>query len=54
MVTRFLGPAEFGQLALLLVFAAFLTVFYNVGTLQGTFIWVFGSAGEEDVDNISV
>ncbi len=51
VVTRFLGPAEFGQLALLLVFAAFLTVFYNVGTLQGTFIWVFGSAGEEDVED---
>jgi O-antigen/teichoic acid export membrane protein len=51
VVTRFLDPAEFGQLALLLVFAAFLTVFYNVGTLQGTFIWVFGSAGEEDVED---
>jgi O-antigen/teichoic acid export membrane protein len=51
VVTRFLGPAEFGQLALLLVFAAFLTIFYNVGTLQGTFIWVFGSAGEEDVED---
>ena len=51
VVTRFLGPPEFGQLALLLTFAAFLTVFYNVGTLQGTFLWVFGSAGEEDVED---
>ena len=49
VVTRFLSVAEFGQLALLLTFAAFLTIFYNVGTLQGTFVWVFGSAGEEDV-----
>jgi O-antigen/teichoic acid export membrane protein len=51
VVTRFLTPAEFGQLALLLVFAAFLTIFYNVGTLQGTFMWVFGSAGEEDIED---
>jgi O-antigen/teichoic acid export membrane protein len=51
VVTRFLSVAEFGQLALLLTFAAFLTIFYNVGTLQGTFLWVFGSAGEEDVED---
>jgi O-antigen/teichoic acid export membrane protein len=51
VITRFLSPAEFGELALLLVFAAFLTVFYNVGTLQGTFRWVFGSAGEEEVED---
>jgi O-antigen/teichoic acid export membrane protein len=51
VVTRFLAVAEFGQLALLLTFAAFLTIFYNVGTLQGTFVWVFGSAGEEDVED---
>ena len=43
VVTRFLSPAEFGELALLIVFAAFLTVFYNVGILQGTFSWVLGS-----------
>jgi len=49
VVTRFLSVAQFGQLALLLTFAAFLTIIYNVGTLQGTFIWVFGSAGEEDI-----
>ena len=50
VVTRFLSPSEFGELALLIVFAAFLTVFYNVGILQGTFSWVFGSAGEEEVE----
>ncbi len=49
VVTRFLSVAEFGRLALLLTFAAFLTIIYNVGTLQGTFVWVFGSAGEEDI-----
>ena len=51
VVTRFLTPAEFGDLALLLTFAAFLTVIYNVGILQGTFTYVFGSAGEEEVDD---
>ena len=51
VLTHFLSPAEFGELALLLVFAAFLTVFYNLGTLQGTFMWVFGSAGEEEVED---
>jgi O-antigen/teichoic acid export membrane protein len=49
VVTRFLSVPQFGQLALLLTFAAFLTIIYNVGTLQGTFVWVFGSAGEEDI-----
>jgi stage V sporulation protein B len=53
VVTRFLSVAEFGQLALLLTFAAFLTIIYNVGVLQGTFLWVFGSAGEEDVEDDS-
>jgi len=51
VVTHFLSPGEFGQLALLLTFAAFLTVFYNLGTLQGIFMWVFGSSGEEEVDD---
>lgn len=51
VVTRYLTVPQFGQLALLLTFAAFLTVIYNTGSLQGTFVWVFGSAGEEDVED---
>lgn len=51
VITRFLSPAEFGELSLVLVFAAFLTVFYNVGLLQGTFMHVFGSAGEEEIED---
>jgi O-antigen/teichoic acid export membrane protein len=51
VTTRFMAPAQFGELALLLTFAAFLTTIYNVGILQGTFTYVFGSAGEEDVDD---
>ena len=50
-ITRFMSPEEFGQLALLLVFASFLTVGYNMGVLQGTFTWVFGAAGEEDFED---
>jgi O-antigen/teichoic acid export membrane protein len=51
VITRFLDPAEFGELAILLTFAAFLTVIYNLGTLQGTFMWVFGSSGEEEMED---
>ena len=51
VITRFLDPDEFGQLALLLVFASFLTIAYNMGVLQGTFTWVYGAAGEEDVED---
>jgi O-antigen/teichoic acid export membrane protein len=51
VTTRFMSPAQFGDLALLLTFAAFLTVIYNVGILQGTFSYVFGSAGEEELDD---
>ncbi len=52
VITRFLSPEEFGQLALLLVFAALLTVVYNLATLQGTFMAVFGAAGDEDVEDV--
>lgn len=51
VLTRFLSPDEFGQLALLLLFASFLTIAYNLAILQGTFTWVFGSAGEDDVED---
>jgi O-antigen/teichoic acid export membrane protein len=51
VVTHYLTPSEFGQLALLLFFAALTTIFYNLGTLQGTFMWVFGATGDEDVDD---
>lgn len=44
--TRFLDPSEYGDLAVLFVFASSLTVLWNLLTLQGTFLWVFG-AGED-------
>jgi O-antigen/teichoic acid export membrane protein len=49
VTTRYLSPAEFGKLGVLLIFAALLTVLYNLGSLQGAFQLVYGSSGEEDV-----
>jgi O-antigen/teichoic acid export membrane protein len=51
VVTHYLSPSEYGQLALLLFFAALTTILYNLGTLQGTFMWVFGATGDEDADD---
>jgi O-antigen/teichoic acid export membrane protein len=51
VVTHYLTPSDFGKLALLLFFAALTTIVYNLGTLQGTFLWVFGATGDEDVDD---
>lgn len=48
VLTRFLTIDEFGQLAVLLVFAAFLTIAYNLVLLQGTFGLVY-RAGEEEI-----
>lgn len=44
-LTHFLDPSGYGQLGLLFVFSGFLTVFYNLFTLPGTFSVVFGGAG---------
>ena len=47
---HYLSPSKYGELALLMVFASFLTVMYNVGLLHGTFLWVYGSSGEAGDD----
>jgi accessory secretory protein Asp2 len=51
IVTRFLGPSAFGELALLLFLASLLTVTYNLGSLQGIFGRVYGATGDEDADD---
>src|SRR4051812_28351131 len=51
VLTRFLSPDEFGELAVLLVFSSLLAVIYPIGLLQGAFAWVFGSSGEEEADD---
>lgn len=49
-LTRLLPIEEFGRLAVYLTIAALLTTLYNLGTLQGVLITVFGVAdGDEDV-----
>lgn len=48
--TRYLPPAEYGHLAVLFTAAGLLTTIYNLGSLQGVMMWVFGSGeGGEDM-----
>lgn len=49
VLTRVLPPAQYGRLGVLLVFAGFLTVLYNTGSLHGTFMWVYGQSDEGEV-----
>jgi O-antigen/teichoic acid export membrane protein len=49
VLTRLLPIEEFGRLAVYLMLAALLTTVYNIGTLQGILIWVFGAAEGEEV-----
>jgi O-antigen/teichoic acid export membrane protein len=49
-LTRLLSGSEFGQLAVLTVFSASLTLLLNLGSLQGSFRSVFGSVGEDAID----
>jgi O-antigen/teichoic acid export membrane protein len=50
VLTRALAPAEYGQLAVLLVFSGFLTILIGLGTLSGIMSWVFGGTGEDEGD----
>jgi O-antigen/teichoic acid export membrane protein len=50
VLTRLLDLATFGQLAILLAVSALLTVAYNLGTLQGSMRYVFGTAGDDGID----
>jgi O-antigen/teichoic acid export membrane protein len=55
VLTRYLGPGEFGRLAVLMVSASLLTLVFNAGSLQGTFSLVYGASdgdgdGEGDGD----
>jgi O-antigen/teichoic acid export membrane protein len=49
VLTRVMPPAEYGELAVLMVCAGYLTMLYNTGSLHGTFMFVYGaSEGEGD------
>ena len=52
--THVLAPAAFGQLGVLFTFAAMVTLLMNTGSLQGVFMWTFGSAGDADGADVSV
>jgi O-antigen/teichoic acid export membrane protein len=53
VLTRLMVPAQYGELAVLLFLAGYLTTLYNTGSLHGTFMLVYGaSEGEgDDVDS---
>jgi O-antigen/teichoic acid export membrane protein len=49
VLTRLMVPAQYGELAIMLFLAGYLTTLYNTGSLHGTFMWVYGaSEGEGD------
>jgi O-antigen/teichoic acid export membrane protein len=54
LLTRLMAPSQYGDLAILLVFAGFLTTFYNVGTLHGTFLWVYGVSEGGEGDDVEI
>jgi O-antigen/teichoic acid export membrane protein len=49
VLTRLLPIEEYGLLAVYLFFATFLTILYNLGSLQGIFGWVFGAGDGEEL-----
>ena len=51
VLAHLLGPAEFGQLALLLFLAGLLNLVFNLGSKQGTMRRVFGADDDEDDDD---
>lgn len=50
VLTHLLPIAEFGRLAIYLFFAILLTTVFNLCSLPGTLITVFGNAGEDGMD----
>lgn len=51
VVAHLLGPAEFGEFALLLFLAGLLNLVFNLGSKQGTMRRVFGGGDDEDDDD---
>jgi O-antigen/teichoic acid export membrane protein len=50
VIAHLLGPAEFGQLALLLFLASLMSMAFNLGSKQGTMRRVYGADDDEDDD----
>jgi O-antigen/teichoic acid export membrane protein len=51
VVTRYLDPAEYGDLAVVVFFASLLTILMNLVTLQGAFILTYGASGDDGGDD---
>ena len=51
VLTRLLRPAEFGALSLLIFWASLLMLLFNLSSMQGTLRSVFGSTGDDDVED---
>ena len=49
--TRFLEPAEYGELALLMFFSGLSTMIMNLVTLQGALIVTYGHSGDDGGDD---
>lgn len=54
VTTRFLEPAEFGQLAILYAVASILTVLSGLGVFQGTLITVYGVGDDDEGGDVGV
>jgi O-antigen/teichoic acid export membrane protein len=49
VLTRLMVPSQYGEMAVLMFLAGYLTMLYNTGSLHGTFMFVYGaSEGEGD------
>jgi O-antigen/teichoic acid export membrane protein len=51
VIAHLLGPAEFGQLALLLFLASLMSMAFNLGSKQGTMRRVFGADDDDEDDD---
>ena len=49
--TRYVDPADYGRLAVLMAVASALTIIGNTGAMHGTLLLVYGMAGEGDADD---
>ena len=53
VLTHYLTPSQFGQLAIVLVASSLVTLVYNAGWLQGTMSWALGGTDEDALDETS-
>lgn len=54
VLTRYLKPAEYGDLSLLLIASSVITIFMSMGVLQGTLRHTYGYGGDGGDDDIDL